>query len=325
MENKIKQLESLIQNEYTNFAGMVILKDEEIVYEQYFNDHTQNDTFHIFSATKSVISILIGIAIDKGYIKSVDQKVLEFFPNYTLKRGEKTLQTVTLKHLLTMTAPFKFKYSPYTKVCSQTDWVNATLDLLGGKKPVGEFRYMATIGPDILSGILRQATGQTVLEFAQQYLFNPLNIKIDSNIYLYDADVHVSFIKNNDASGWVADENQTNTAGWGLTLSTRDMAKIGQLYLNEGVWNEKQIVSKEWVRESTREHSRWAKEDLPYGYLWWTKIANGYAAMGDSGNIIYVNSKDNLVISIAALFKPRAKLVVGLIEDIIEPIFNSNK
>lgn len=317
---KIEELEKMIGHDYSNIAGMVVLKDGNAQYEKYFNGYTAADTFHIFSVTKSIVATLVGIAIDKGYIKSVDQKVLDFFPDYTVKRGEKTIQNVTLKNLLTMTAPYKFKSAPYTKVFTNTDWVKASLDLLGGKKSLGEFRYMEMIGPDILSGILVNATGRPVLEFAREFLFAPLGIAVPSNIVLYTSELHVAFIRTNNASGWVADESGTNTGGWGLTLTAMDMAKIGQLYLNGGQWGGKQIVSRGWIIESTAEHSRWLEEDLPYGYLWWTGMGTGYAAIGNSGNIIYVNPAEKMVISIAALFKPTAKDIVEFIKERIEPI-----
>ena len=99
-----------------------------------------------------------------------------------------------------------------------------------------------------------------------------------------------------------------------------DMAKIGQLYLNKGLWNGKRIVSEKWVEESTKEHSRWKKHDLPYGYLWWVN-EDGYAAMGDGGNIIYVNTRDKIVVSSSALFVPKARDRIDLIKTYIEPIF----
>lgn len=324
-KEKLEEFEKKTQNKYSNIAGIVVQQNGEIRYENYPNGHTNNQTFHVFSVTKSVVSILFGIAIDKGYIQSVDQKVLDFFPDYTIKRGEKTIQSITLKNLLTMTAPYKFKFAPYKKVFTKSDWVTAALDLLGGRKPVGEFRYMEMIGPDILTGILVNATGRPVLDFAQEFLFSPLGITVASNIILYTPESHVAFIKTNNASGWVADENGTNTAGWGLTLSALDMAKIGQLYLNGGRWDGKQIVSSEWVNKSTMEHSRWKKEDLAYGYLWWTDIGNGYAAMGNSGNVIYINSAKNMVISIASLFKPTAKDIIEFIVNDIEPLFETER
>lgn len=318
-ENKLK-LEEKINRNYGNIAGIVVLKDGKTIYENYFNGCTADQPIHVFSVTKSIVSILTGIAIDKGYIQSAGQYVLEFFPDYTIRRGEKTIQTVTVENLLTMTAPYKFKYAPYTKVFSCEDWVKAELDLLGGKKPAGEFRYMEMIGPDILSGILSNATGRSMLEFGREYLFAPLGITVPSDIVLYTSELHTAFIRRGSAAGgWVADESGHNTAGWGLTLTVRDMAKIGQLYLDGGKWGGRNIVSAEWVGESLKEHSRWKEENLPYGYLWWTGIGNGYAAMGNSGNVIYVNPDKKTVISAAGLFKPTARDMTDLIVNDIEP------
>ena len=134
----------------------------------------------------------------------------------------------------------------------------------------------------------------------------------------------LAFNKAKNISGWVADPNGVNTRGWGLTLSSRDMAKIGQLYLDNGIWDGKQIVSKRWIDESTKEHSRWEKLNLPYGYLWWldSDKEHGYAAMGDGGNIIYVNTKKKMVVSITSLFVPKSKDRIKLIKEYIEPIFD---
>ena len=115
--------------------------------------------------------MLFGIAIDKGYIKNLDEKVIDFFPNYKIKKREKTIQHITIKNLLTMTAPYKYKSNPYTKFFSSADWVTSSLDLLGGSGKIGDFRYAPVIGIDILSGILINTTGQSVLEFAQDNLF----------------------------------------------------------------------------------------------------------------------------------------------------------
>lgn len=99
------ELEKIIHSSYANIAGMVVLKDGKTVYENYFNECTAADKIHVYSVTKSILSMLIGIAMDKGCIKSVEQKVLDFFPDYPVRKGEKTIQDITLKNLLTMTAP----------------------------------------------------------------------------------------------------------------------------------------------------------------------------------------------------------------------------
>jgi len=319
-QEKITELEKIINSSYSNTAGILVLKNGKTLYEHYFNECTAASRIHIYSVTKSIISILIGIAIDKGYIESINQKVLDFFPDYTVQRREKTIQKVTLKNLLTMTTPYKYKFAPYIKYFTNDDWVKFTLDLLGGRGQTGEFRYTPLIGPDILSGILVKATGQSVLDFATDNLFSPLEITVSGNVIFHSKEEQLAFNKAKNISGWVADLTGTNTAGWGLTLAPADMAKIGQLCLDGGIWEDKQIVSAGWIDESTREHSRWKKFNLSYGYLWWI-YENGYAAMGDGGNVIYVNTKKNMVISIASLFKSNARDRIELIEKYIEPIF----
>ncbi|WP_028590429.1 serine hydrolase domain-containing protein [Paenibacillus massiliensis] len=325
MNKRITDFESLIKKDYGNIAGIVVMQGGEKVYEGYFDGYTADDSIHIASVTKSIVSALIGIALDKGDIESIDQKVLDFFPDYKVKRGEKTILNVTVKHMLTMTAPYKYKSEPYTKVYTSDDWTKAALDLLGGKSGLGEFKY-STIGIQILSGIIANATGQPVLDFAAENLFEPLGIKAPDNAIVHCKEEYFSFLKDRYVRGWVVDPKGTNTAGWGLTLTPRDMAKIGQLYLNEGFWNGKQLLSSEWIKDSTKESSRWGER--PYGYLWWIVDNKGlgcYAALGDGGNAIFVNTEKKIVITIASRFMPRAKNRIELIEEHIIPLFEDNQ
>lgn len=308
-----------IETEYSNTAGIVVQKNGKLIYEKYFDGHKETDPIHIFSVTKSITSILVGVAIDQGYIKSTDQKVLEFFPDYSIKRGEKTIQIITLKNILTMTAPYKYKSEPYTKVYGSADWTKAALDLLGGKGSIGDFKY-STVGAHIISGVLQNATRKPMLEFAAQNLFNPLGISIPAPTSLASKEEHIAFLKDKYVSGWVVDPKGLPTAGWGLTLCPRDMAKIGQLCLNKGVWNDKQLVSASWMEESTKEHTRW--NEFPYGYLWWNLDSDGsgaFAALGDGGNTIYINPKEQVVIAMACHFKPLAKHRIELINKYILP------
>ncbi len=108
--------------------------------------------------------------------------MLDFFPDYVPKRGERTAQRVTIRDLLSMTAPFKYKSAPYTKYFSSESWVKSALDLLGGNGEIGQFRYTPLIGPDILSGILTKATGQSALDFAQEALLRPLGIGVTQTV-----------------------------------------------------------------------------------------------------------------------------------------------
>ena len=322
INSNFQELTEVIKTQYDNIAGIIISKNNEIKYEYYNNNYTGESTIHIASVTKSIISILIGIAIKKKAIKNINQKVLEFFPGYKTKRGEKTIQEITIKNLLTMTAPYKFKYEPYTKVYSSEDWTKASLDLLGGKGKIGEFKY-TTVGLQILSGILVNTTGQPIIEFANKTLFTPLEIEKTQNTRIHNKEEHLAFLKDKNVAGWVVDPKGVNTAGWGLSLTTLDILKIGKLYLNKGKWENKQIVSSEWVKESTRKQSQW--EELPYGYLWWIIKGfetNCYAAIGDGGNIIFVYPEKKVIVAITSSFKPRAKDRIELISKNILPLLD---
>lgn len=320
---KIKELEKTINSIHNNITGIVVQKNGMILYENYFHGYTADNNLHVFSVTKSVFSALIGIAINKGHIKNIDQKVLEFFPDYTIPESEETIQRVTIRDMLTMTAPYKYEAEPYEAFFMSKNWMKFALDLLGGKGKIGDFLYSGIVGTHILSGILVKATGMAVLDFAAENLFSPLGINVPRNVVLRTKEEHIALMNNKSTSGWAVDPQGINPAGWGLFLTPINMAKIGQLYLNGGIWNGKQIISAEWIDESTKEQSRWQEMSLPYGYLWW--IIDGkeraYAAMGDGGNIIYVNTKKKMVVSIASLFMPDAADRIELIKEYIEPIF----
>lgn len=321
---KTTELRGLIQEKYSNIAGIMVIKNDKIVFEDYFDGYNQNTTLHVASVTKSIISALIGIAIDRKAIKSIDQNVLDYFQEYTIKRGEMTIRKITIRDLLTMTAPYKYKYEPYTKVYSSDDWTKAALDILGGKGKIGEFKY-STVGIQVLSGVLSNVTGLSVLDFAKENLFIPLDIKVPYNITIKNKTEHFAFLKDKYVSGWVIDPQGVNTAGWGLALSTMDMAKIGQLYLNKGMWRGKQIVSAKWIEDSTREHSRWG--ELQYGLLWWIIKGdndNCYAAIGDGGNVIFVSPEKMMVVAISSRFMPRAKDRIELIKKYILPLFDDD-
>ena len=321
-QEKIKELEKIISNDYSNITGIVIQKSGIKLYENYFNEYTADNAVHVYSVTKSVFSALIGIAIDEGNIKSVDQKVLDFFPNYTVHASERTIQDITIRNLLTMTAPYKYKTEPYEKFFASQNPIQDALDLLGGDGPIGEFNYSAVGGTHILSGVLVKATGRSILDFATENLFSRLEISVPRNVVLRSKEEHLAVMNDKNTRGWAVDPQGINTSSWGLFLTPAEMAKIGQLYLNGGVWNGKQIVSAGWISESTREHSRCVQwGNLSYGYLWWLIDGDSYAAMGDGGNVIYVNTKKQLVISIASLFTPEARDRIEFIKGYIEPCY----
>lgn len=321
-----RELHELVQKEQPNICQIVALKDGEEVYSDEWNNYQKTDCTHVMSATKSVVSLLIGIAIDQGLINSINDKVLDFFPDYKVKRGEKTIYDITIRHLLTMTAPYKCKGDPWTKVCSSDDWTLTSLDMLGGRKGItNEFRYQ-TVCLHILTGILKKVTNMTTVDFANKYLFEPLGVQKHVNYFAKTAEEHKNFTISKEPKGniWFSDPQGIGTPGYGLCFSAEDMAKIGLLCLNKGVVDGVHIISSKWIDSISTTTCLAGKKfrNMRYGYLWWIIDAekNIYAAIGNSGNVLYIDTENNLVISVTSYFKPTIFDRIDFIEERIKPL-----
>ncbi|OPH53494.1 6-aminohexanoate hydrolase [Paenibacillus ferrarius] len=299
----LSKLDPIIQSEYSNINGIVVVRNGYVAYEKYYNRYGPDDTHHVTSVTKSILSALIGIAIDARYIECVDQKVLDFFPEYVPGAVEKQKREITIRHLLTMTAPYSFAdwHEPLDKMCMQPDWVKYTLDMLGQKGIIGTFKY-STAGAHLLSAILTRSTGTSAREFANEHLFKPLGMKEIPDYEMKSFGFEDLF--GNHVKGWVKDPNNNSTGGWGLTLTPRDMARFGFLYLNRGIWDNHPIISSTWIDQST------AMTPNKYGYLWWLREEDGmhaYSAFGDGGNVICCFPDKDLVVAIASEFMMNAR------------------
>ncbi|CAM4255456.1 serine hydrolase [Erysipelothrix inopinata] len=298
-----------IQSQYSNIRGISVVYNNETVYEQFFKTRAPEQKFNVASVTKSIVSLLIGIAIDQGHIPSIDDKVMTYFPEYHFNDTNRIRDSITIKNLLTMTAPYPFPAwnEPFLRMARSEDWVEYSLGTLGKGCRVGTFKY-STSGTHILSALLTKATGMSAREYANQNLFKPIGIE---EIPLYPMKFDQEHIFGNKVRGWVSDPLGYSTGGWGLNLSISDMVKIGQLCLQRGVWNQKRIVSESWILEST------TTDKNNYGYLWWIgDREREYIATGSGGNIIYVNEPDNLIIAIASTIISRPKDRKYLVEDI---------
>lgn len=322
---KAEELHNYISATQENICQIAALKNGIVLINDIWHNYKTTDTVHVMSATKSVVSLLIGIALDKGLIKSIDQPVLDFFPDYNIKRGEKTIQQVTIKHLLTMTAPYKYKSEPWTKVCSSADWTVAALDLLGGRAGLtGQFKY-STLGIHILTGIIAKTSGLSTVDFANRYLFAPLGIEPRTNYFANTAEEHKAFTLSKKPHGnvWFVDPQGVGAAGYGLCMSAVEMSKIGQMCLNDGMYKDKRVISSEWIAESTQPHTRCdGGYDMLYGYLWWIidEKKHIYAAIGNSGNVIYVNTEKAIVVAVTGYFKPTVFDRIDFIREQIEPL-----
>lgn len=303
---KLSGLDHIISSQHKNIHGIVMVKDGYIAFERYYHDYGPCDTHRVASVTKSFTSALVGMAVDSGYISSIDQKVLHFFPDYVTHDIRK--KTVTLKHLLTMTAPFTFSWKgnqggrePLDRLRRQRDWVTYILNQMGGKGQSGMFQY-STAGTHLLSAIITHTTGRCARAFANEHLCGPLGMRDipDHDMKTFSLDD----VFGNHAAGWLKDPKGNSIGGFGLTLTPRDMARFGFLYLNGGMWDNKQIISKAWIDASTTPHAEVKIDETlaKYGYLWWIREEHGmsiYLALGDGGNVICCIPEKDLVVAIA--------------------------
>jgi hypothetical protein len=223
------------------------------------------------------MSALIGIAIDKGYIKNVDQTIVDFFSDRKISNLNKHKKSITLENLLTMASglecrdSWRYGYVGLGEMMNSDDWAQYVLDLPTAEPPGERFEYCNGVSY-LLSVIIQKTTNMRTLEFAKKNLFGPLGI----------TDVR-----------WQTSP-QGIDIGWGrMWLKPHDMAKIGWLYLNKGRWADKQIVPAMWVKESTRAHID--ATDAHYGYQWWVDSNGYYAAVGAKGQGIFVLPDKNIV------------------------------
>jgi CubicO group peptidase (beta-lactamase class C family) len=301
---KLAQMLATMEGQQLNLHSLLIVRNGYLVSETYFGGYQQDTRHELYSCTKSFISTLIGIAIDKGYIDRTDRRVVDFFPEHTFDNLDEQKTTITLDDLLTMRSGLDWQEGDpaYGAMYRSPDWVQFVLDMPMAEPPGSGFNYCSGCS-HILSAILQQATGMNPRDFAQQYLFQPLGI---SNVQ------------------WDTDAEGIPIGGWGLQMTPRDMAKLGYLYLQDGKWDEQQIISAGWVENATRGHTE-TDGDLGYGYQWWTAPSlEGYTALGRYGQTIFVIPGADLVIVTTAQIEDHDE-IFRLIEGYILPAVQQSR
>jgi CubicO group peptidase (beta-lactamase class C family) len=273
------QMLEAIDEQILRIDSVLVVHNGYIVTEKYYPPYEQDTMHGLQSVTKSVVSALIGIAIHAGYINSVDDAVLDFYPGRTFENDDALKRSITLEHLLTMSSGLAWDWD---EMVSSRDWVGYTLDQPMVAEPGREF-YYSSGNAHVLSAIIQEASGMNTRDFAQLYLFDPLGI----------SDVR-----------WKTDLDGIPKGGWGMGMKPRDMAKLGYLYLNGGVWDGRQIIPAEWIKASTERHIQVPEPlepwDLYMGYLWWLHEDGPYAAHGTRGQFIYVVPESDLVVVFTA-------------------------
>jgi len=283
---KLQRMNDHIKNHSIAIDGLVIIRHGTLVWETYHNPRYNATSTHlVYSVTKSFTSCLIGIALDKGYINNISQKMLAFFPDRTIRNLDERKQRITIENLLMMRSGMRWDETsaPFTDPRNDIyhilyeDGLQWCLDLEMDSEPGARWRYN-TGASHILSGIITASTGVSTLRFAEENLFKPLGIT---------------------RYKWPTDAGGTVIGGFDLELAPRDMAKFGYLYLHNGSWEGRQIVSEAWVKKSTSTLSN--PSTLGYGYQWWTMPSeNIYCARGLYNQMIYVLPDQDVVVAVTA-------------------------
>ena len=308
---------------YDDFRAVLVVVGGRPLVQRYY-DSSAEATSDVRSVTKSVMSILVGIALDEGELGGLDQTLAELLPDYAANMTP-DVAGVTLEQVLTMTAGLPADPPALPPYYLTEDWVAAIVS--GGlDQPPGQGFAYASAGSHLLSAMLVEATGRSVLDYARDKLFDPLRIDtepaaeplaVEENLPVYDA---ASF-------AWPVDPQGLHLGDAFLKISAPDMAKIGQLMLDDGRWDGQQIVSTQWVTESTRAHVRTEEGGFGgdnYGYHWWVTTADGhdaFAAFGFGGQLIEVVPDLDLVVVISCTVPERGvRLDAGIFEGVVDSL-----
>ncbi|MCW4051157.1 MAG: beta-lactamase family protein [Candidatus Bathyarchaeota archaeon] len=256
----------------------LVIKNSYVVLDEYFGDYEKDDLHIVYSCTKSVVSTLIGLAIEDGFIDGTDVLLLDLFPEIEPENLDDLKQSITLEDMLMMSAGYDardswlYEWEKLGDMHDAEDAVKYVMDLPMEFEPGSRFEYTNGVS-HLLSCIITEKTGLSAAEYAEQRLFSSLGITD------YD---------------WRTDKMGRNWGYSSLYLTPHSMAKIGYLFLNKGEWDGEQVISENWVEEATR-HRIDANIKDGYGYQWWVDDDGYYLALGYMGQFIFVFPEDDMV------------------------------
>lgn len=266
----------------TNTVAFLVIKEDVLLYEGYFNGYSHDSTVTSFSAAKSFVSALVGIAIAEGYIDSVEDPITKYVPELSAK--DPRYQNITLRHLLTMASGIRYEEHGLPWSDDASTYYAPDLRLVAISSPIagepGQVFHYNNFHPLLLGLVLERATGRPVAQYLQEKIWQPLGMEAPG-----------SWSLDSQRSGFEKMES-------GINGRAIDFAKFGRLFLNQGSWNGAQLIPAAWVDESTRRDTTTDPAE-EYQYLWWvnTGVAgeHHFLAAGKHGQYIYVVPQHNLV------------------------------
>jgi len=270
----------------TGTWAFMVIQNDTIIYERYFKEYQHDSMVTSFSVAKSFDSALIGIAIDEGDIKSVNDPITDYIPE--LAERDPRFRDIQIRHLLMMASGLRFDDD--TILLAQDDNLTYALDNLRHlaltetevvEQPGVTFLYN-NYNPLLLGMILERATGKSVTAYLQEKIWDPIGMEYDG-----------SWSLDSEESGFEKMES-------GINARPVDFAKFGRLYLNGGNWSGIQVIPAEWVAVSTQDNGLIQDAPIYYGYMWWGEKCNpdsqDFLAVGNYGQYIYISPAKNLII-----------------------------
>lgn len=291
---------------------LVVYQDGQLITTHTENGATLSHPYNMKSASKSVMSLLIGIAIDEGFIESTDVTLKELFPDYFAQNPDTAKEQITLNHLLSMQSGLETtSFDNYGRWIISKNWTHFALNQPMTDQPGGQMLY-STGTSHLLSVIITNKSGMSTKQFAEKYLFDPLNIRI---------------------GGWDRDPQGYYMGGNNLAMRPTDMAKIGQLVLNGGTYENQRIVSESWINRSLQVYTRSIFNPYRYGYMWWKEQIGGidsWFAWGFGGQYIFTFPELNAVVVWTSDLTKTSESrnyrhdVFGYLEDVVVPFLRKN-
>jgi CubicO group peptidase (beta-lactamase class C family) len=313
-----KRIDSFVDEHALGLRAVLVVRDDRLVAERYYYGVTRGRFLHLYSATKSVTGLLVGIALAEGKLTRLDQTLADALPPELVARASGRVRSMTLRGLLSMTTGL----GEYVSWMTSADWDRTIVDGPVFAGPRGSFSY-STQGSQLLSAALENATGQSLLTYARRRLFEPLGIvtrPLSGGFRGFEPPAR----ETEPTFAWAHDRKGHYAGGSFLRLRGIDMAKLGLLYLHRGEWEGRQVVPSSWIDASTRRRSDGGfPEGDPYGFHIWLPSELGRRAFlmaGFGGQYIEIVPSLRLVIVTSSPTRPsfatRAILpyIVGLAE-----------
>jgi CubicO group peptidase (beta-lactamase class C family) len=311
----VGELDAKVPSRYPQVRSLLVVRHGYLVYERYWHGVAASDGHNSFSVTKGFTSALVGIALADRHLRGLDQTVGELLAAHLPAHADPRLRRVTLRQLLTMTAGLAGD-DPSTggddqvfeRMLKSRDWVRHILGQRLVSQPGAEFAY-SSAGSQLLSAMVADATGQSLLAYARAKLFGPLGIAADhalvQAIRTWPPTPTEERAYDTAPVAWPTDPQGYHLGFAWLRLPARDLAKLGYLYLNGGRWDTTQVVPADYVRASTQPQSK-PPPSLPadgYGYQWWVTTTDphpSFSASGSGGQLIQVIPDLDLVVVITS-------------------------